>query len=166
MPLFGTFLYGSGPTYGVESRIEFIREDLVKVTLDYEVLLNEAYFDVSNYTIALAGGDGSSAIVVRAILKPSDDSVKTSDTIYIRTGPLQRGVEYELYIAGLTSSSTGTVVDNLTVPRTYRRTKVDSILSSCPSHFDKRPGSILGGLMTAIGISDNKIGGTFDESVD
>jgi hypothetical protein len=47
----------------------------------------------------------------------------------------------------------------------YRDTKSDSGLRSIPKHFDKRPSSLIATMTTAIGVSDDAIGGSRNDTL-
>jgi len=138
--------------------INVYSKKLVRILFDDEVIVNDTYNDPSNYSISVV--DGSGPVEVVGVL-PTNET--TSLEVILITQPMTPGTKYSISITELSNRSGIT----FSVLGLYyaRDTKVDSILRSIPSHFDKRPTSILASILTAIAINDDIIGGSRNDAI-
>jgi hypothetical protein len=131
---------------------------LVHVEFNDEVIVNDLYNDPSNYSISVVEGEGPVEVV--GILHNNKSS--SLDVILI-TQPMTFGTTYSVAVTEL-SARDGTP-QSFTGSYVSRNTKTDSLLRSIPKHFDKRPTSLLSALLLAMGISDDIIGGSRNDSI-
>lgn len=143
--------------------LEVLSRKLVRVSFLDEMVINEKYYDPSTYTLQLVEGSGES--IVKRVLTYQDESQTALEAI-LETQNLNDGNTYRLFVEGLTSRAGKEYEDRDGNEFKVYRTKLDSILRSIPSHYDTRPGSNLGGLLTAIALSDNTIGGGRKDDID
>ena len=167
MAVFGSFVYGSGIVYGgtaaantTISKIEFVAKDLIRVIFVGDVVLDDQYYDINNYAITFVGS-ADTDVNVRRVMAPTTD-VKVASYVLLVTDRHAEGTRYSLTASNLTGRN-GTTVVAAAKEATGRRTKVDAILSTLPSHYDKRPESVVRNVLTAIGWQDDLIGGSLDE---
>jgi hypothetical protein len=131
---------------------------LLHVEFSDEIIVNDLYNDPSNYSISVV--DGTGEIEVVGVLQTNQNA--SLDVILI-TQPMNLGTTYSVSATELQDRNNNkfSIVGNFI----SRNTKVDSLLRSIPKHFDKRPTSILSALLIAIGVSDDIIGGSRDDSI-
>ena len=135
---------------------------LVNIELSDEVLVDDAYYDITNYTL-------SDGLTVTKVLELNDE-VSASLNIILVTAPMIMGTQYTVTIDGIRDKTyKATIADGvasgLTGDFQARVTKLDSILRSIPSHYDKRNTSLIHAIMTAISVSDDIIGGSRNDSI-
>lgn len=164
MSVFGSFTYGSGVVYGSgdSARIVFVARNLLRVEFIADVIVNDALYDPTNYTIV--NDDSSEEIGVRSVVQYQDDRTVV-DHVLLLTDRHTADQVYTLTVSNLTSRAGVTLGTLTTAPRTNTNTKVDSILASVPSFLDRRPGSVVASLLTAVGLEDERIGGAVRERI-
>ena len=147
---------------GIGVDIDPIAQDVVKIILEDEIVVDSAYLDPANYSIQpVTPGD----IVprVRAVIAPN---AKVTTTILLHIDKPTEGGEYYLEADNLHDRNGNTIAVEQADLVTFvaRFTKTDSMLRSLPDHFDPRPAeSLIRNLLTAITMSDDLIGGSKDE---
>jgi len=174
MAVFGSYVYGTGSTYGsapstaLFSELYMLSETVIEITFSTPIMINDALKDTSNYQIEFFGNAGSTDVEVKRILagppEGSPNELKYTSSIYLVTSVHTKGQKYKITISGLTSTLGG-VLSSTDLHDTGTRTKVDEILSSIPSHYDKRPESTIRSILTAIGKQDDLIGGSRREEI-
>lgn len=139
--------------------VDVLSRRLIRVELQDEVVINDDYFDTSNYAVSVVSGSGP--VEITRIL-PFTDGSKVSRYIIIETQPMTYGTTYSVELVSVTNRAG---VSLSATPKKFdaRYTKGDSILRSIPKHYDKRPTSNLAGVMLAIGRQDDLIGGSRDD---
>jgi len=131
-----------------------ITQTIIRFDLSTFVVVNDAYYDISNFTVTAQNG----ADPIKALhILPVNDIATT--TLFLVTSFSELGGEYVVAITGLSTKRGAPVA----VTGNYRslRTKTDSLIRSVPSHYDARPGTIVSALLGAIGSEDSRIGGGF-----
>lgn len=166
MALFGSFTYGSGQTYGPTDSaiaVTFISQNLLRIDFLAELVVDDTLYDVSNFEIQFAEGGGTD-VSVREVV-PFQDGRVVTDHVLLLTDRHTRGTAYTVTVSNLHPSVGGTLPTESSASRTNRRTKVDSVLASLPSFYDRRPGSVVAAIAGAFGIEDERIGGAGSERV-
>lgn len=173
MPNYGAPLYGAPTLYGSGSpatvtEVEIITPTLVKFTLSASAVVDANYFDVANYSVVLKDQSTTDARPKR-VLQPyrenSEEEAQTASYIYLVTEPLTIGSVYTFQITGGVQGSDKILVASFGDDRTARRTKAQNAINALPPHFDRRATSRIANLITAIAISDDRIGGSERERV-
>lgn len=177
MANFGSFEYGTGVVYGSSSAeidaIDILDQNKIRVTFTNPVVINEALVDVENYVIEFSDNPGFTDVEVLEVLPSVPDtsapdktqvSATTTTELELLTSYHSPGQSYDITISNLLASD-GSGVPSVTNEAVARRTKVETILRSLPAHFDKRPGSNIRSTLTAIGIEDDRIGGSLIEDI-
>jgi hypothetical protein len=171
MAKFGTFtfsneLYGFGNSLHV-SDVEIISPRLVKLVLSSSIVTNSAYFDISSYQIKIYGTSESDAVPVR-VLTPFDNETNVAlyaDYVLLVTQPLTIGTRYSFSALNLKSLTNETINSSVQVHKYSRRTKTQSAVRGIPPHFNPNPDSNIASIITAISLSDDRIGGNMREPI-
>lgn len=138
--------------------INVLTKRLVRIEFDDEVVVNDNYNDVNNYSINVVSGSGDVRVV--GVLPINTD---TSLDLILITDPMTPDTRYEVSIDslqtrdGLDFSVLGEYV--------ARVTKGDSILRSIPQHYDRRSTSNLHKILMAMSSEDDLIGGSRSEDI-
>lgn len=140
------------------SDIDVYTSRSVRAIFTDEVVTDSRYYDVNNYTLTLIEGSGPVEIV--SILPTNETS--TLELVLV-TQPMTAGSTYQLAIEELANREGSTF--GVFGQYIYRDTKSDSGLRSIPKHFDKRPTSLIATMTTAIGVSDDLIGGSRNDTL-
>jgi hypothetical protein len=135
------------------SDLDPLTRKTILVTFTDEIVTNDNYHDVSNYTLELVDGPGPVEIV--DVLPVNGTS--TLELVLV-TQPMTLGTTYQLTANNLNDRNGATI--SFSGQFIYRDTKVDSALRSIPKHFDRRAVSIMHSIMAAIGKQDDLIGGS------
>ncbi len=137
--------------------IELVSSTLVKLVYSVDVLVNDSYYDISNYIVT-----GTAATVKEVMPVYSTASIESPTASYtlLRLNPLLPGQSYTFGVTNLVSRY-GTSVEADTLDIVAHSTKTDSALNILPSHFNKTPGSVVYSILSAITRSDEIIGGAF-----
>lgn len=159
---FGTQGTGTGASDFSLALVEPIAKDLIRIYFSTALVVDEAFTDVDNYV--LLHESDSSPLLVKEVLPPKDGSVVT-DYALLHTVRLVEGVTYTASVVNLTSRAGG-APSSSTVTWEYKRTKADSILNSLPDAYNKHPHSNIRGFLTAMSLSDNRIGGNPVEDIE
>lgn len=168
MAVFGSFVYGSGAVYGSDSSIVSIvpvSKNIVKITVDLDLVVTPNMFVPGNYEIRLAdpaadpGLTPTGALLpVRKVL-PNNSSAITTEVLLL-TETQTEGTLYHLSVVtgALLARNGASVIGS---GRWYsRKTKVDSAMSSIPGHFSRDPAGRIHAVVCAITSSDEVIGGS------
>lgn len=139
--------------------VDILSRRLIRVELQDEVVINDDYFDTSNYAVNVVSGSGE--IEITKIL-PFQDGSTVSRYIIIETQPMTLGTTYSVNIVDAKQRD-GTLLSYNAAKFDARFTKGDSILRSMPKHYDKRSVSNIAGVLLAIGRQDDLIGGSRDD---
>ncbi len=165
MGVFGGFVYGGesvgGDVYGPDVDIlaaELIAADAVRVRLEAPIVVDDEYNDRDNYTITIVEG-GSGTVTVRSVLPTNEDI--TTEVILIMDR-LVGGLTYEVSLGTNLKSADGQSVVG-TARFVGRKTKTENMLKGLPRHFNTSSTSTIRQILTAIGVSDDLIGGSLDE---
>lgn len=167
MAIFGSFTYGSSQVYGGDTAaitVTYIAQNLIRVDFIAELVVDDALYTVDNYSITFADGSGNTDVNIREVVEFKDDRTTTQHVLLL-TDRHTRGTAYELTVTDLRPRVGGTLPAATSAARTNRRTKVDTILQSLPSFYDRRPRAIIAGIMGAIGLEDERIGGAGYERI-
>lgn len=165
MGVFGGFIYGGegvgGDVYGPDVDIlsaELISADAVRINFEQAIVVDEAYNDPTNYSITKVSGDGQD-VSIRTVLPIGLD---TTTEVILVVDKISKDSVYQITVGAAVTSAVGQNVVGA-AEFTGRRTKVENILRGLPRHFDQRPESVLRTVLTAIGLSDETIGGSLLE---
>ena len=158
MGLYGGFVYGSGTVYGSSlsvNQIDVVGKNLLTVFFTVEVVVNSTYLDTATYSIVrqTAGDD----ITVRSVLLPEND-IKVINHVQLEVSQHSVGTRYELTATDMTT--TGGAVTSTSGEFLSTRTKTDVMMASVPRHFNANTASTVRGVIEAIGVMDDLIGGS------
>ncbi len=166
MGVFGGFIYGGesvgGDVYGSDVDIlltDLIRSNILRILLEQPVVVNAAYSDPANYTITVIAGSGQE-IAVRSVLSVQAD---TAEEVLLVIDKVDQGTTYSVTVGAAVVSVTGQNVVG-TSQFVGRRTKTENMVRGLPAHFNKQPDALICSLLSAIGLSDELIGGSLDEA--
>lgn len=161
MGVFGEIVYGGpsvgGDVYGPDESIsiDMLGDNVLVLTLNTTVVVNDLFRDTSNYDVSIAEGTGAE-VRVRKVLPPV--SGLTTTQVRLEVDRPTKGVTYRVSVSGLLSK------DGLDVNGggifIARRTKLETMLRSLARHWDDRPESLLRNFLAAISIEDDRIGGS------
>ena len=157
--LYGFSIEVAGTAY--ITSIEVVHPRLVRLIFSSAVSVDSAFYDINNYEIGIVNGGVTDANPVRILTPYKTDSseAKLSTTeVFVVTQPLTIGTNYSFTVSGLTGLSSSSSLNRLA-----RRTKTQSAIRSLPPHFDSNFDSNIAGILTAISMSDDLIGGNQDE---
>lgn len=167
MAVYSEFVYGA-EVYGDTSLstndiydVKFIRNNLLQITFLKDLVVNKDYYDVG--TLAITPFDDAPIVSIRNILKLSS-LTQASQSLLVVTDPIPEGAQYSVSIPPYQYRD-GSTSSPCFIYAKYTRTKVDNILRSIPSHFDKSLSSNISSLLTAIAYSDELIGGARNDIV-
>jgi hypothetical protein len=148
-------------TFSVEDApvVEPLSDDMIKITLDTEIVVDATARQIGAYNISVVAGSGE-AVSVRKVLLPQD-SLTASEIILVVDKPTH-GTHYRVTATGLNGRD-GTLVGGAS-DFIGRRTKTEEILRAMPSHYNISADSILRSVLTAIGIQDETIGGSRNDT--
>ncbi len=139
--------------------VDPLSDDTVLMTFDTEIVVNAAARDLDAYDIVIVTGAGE-AVSVREVLLPQD-SLTTTEVVLVVDKPTH-GTHYRVTATGLSGrdgSPVGGVSDFI-----GRRTKAEDMIRTMPSHYNTRADSVMRAMLTAIGIQDEIIGGSRDDT--
>lgn len=134
-----------------------VSKDLIKLEFSQSLAVEAKYYDLQNYAITALGG--APAVVVLGVLDPAASKVPS---VFVQVQGLIEGGVYQFHIPNQSLySANGMYVPEHIVTWTMRRTKVDSTRNSLARFYDTKSRGLIRGLIEAIMISDEKIGGDF-----
>lgn len=160
MANFSTFEYGTGIVYGPSSfSVTLLTNNVVRFELDsLFIVVDNEYKNVENYQIT---PDGSTATLrIRKVLAPKNDLVV--NFVDVLVDPPVEGVIYLAQVQNLRYRAGGTLSAGGYFKA--RNTKASLAQKSLPGHFSKDPEHNIAALVSAIGISDDLIGGSRDDT--
>jgi hypothetical protein len=158
-----TSVLATGPTSSrvytvvVPTSLTVLTPTLIRLTLTDEVVVDDAYYDPANYYLTTPTGVGPEILGVLLSNSP------TTPYILLTTNTMVEGTTYTLNFSDL-SLRTGLEL-SIIGDFIARPTKLSSLLRSIPSHYDTRSSSNLFGFLAAIGVSDDIIGGSRNDSI-
>jgi hypothetical protein len=155
--------------------VDYVEADIVRLTLSFRAKVDSNYLNPNNYVISsyVVSPVLARPVTVQEVIAinnfgpdalgvPPEPAI-ASNLVYLKTTPHSMGANYQVTYTTLFSTDGGTVTPNDPVPYQVRITKVDSILKSLPPHIDRRPKAIVRSILGAIGLQDDKIGGSKKE---
>jgi len=163
---YNTDIYGGEPSLDLApfvTAVEILAADLLSVTFSEPMKVNAAFVAAASYTVVPVSTGVS--VTVKDAQAGAEASV-TEVTLCITIPTL--GVFYDVAVvgAGIRSASNQTMssVNSKTIKT--RRTKVDSLLSKGTSNYSLKPTAVYRNILNAIGIEDDRIGGSQKEGED
>jgi len=131
-----------------------ISKDSIRLEFSGSLAVDSNLLNAENYQITPATG-----IYVDSVLRPSG-SYTTNVQLLVRG--LQEDQEYVLTLADEELRAiNGDYVDETFLEWTHRKTKTDLMISSISPAYDTRKRSNIRGVLEAITISDEEIGGNY-----
>lgn len=160
MAVYGAAVYGESALGGSVflENVDVVSSRIIGIRTSTDVIVNSGYYDLNNYSIEPVAG--SEPIIIRRVIQTKESTTKV---ILLVTDNLTRGNRYNVGVSGLLARGGFTVND--TGELIVRKTKTDLLFDSIPSHFDKRPESVLSSLLIAMGAQDELIGGSRKDSI-
>ena len=165
---FGSTYYGAGgfgsgvPSIippeepGLLVSLQVLRQTQVLLTFLRAYPITEELLDPANYII-IQDGPSSANIEVVSVEAGNDQAAVTS--VILNTQHMVSNVTYTVSAQNFVDTG-GVLVDPLSeIEWPFYVTKVQTLQSKLPEHFDLRAQSTLTGVMTAIGLIDEAIGG-------
>lgn len=142
--------------------VEFVTNSLIKVNFNQDIITNEAFYDINNYSSVIEGTSSTdvtfkSVVPVYAV---ANDPSPTSNYALVRTSAFTPGTSYTFTVDNLVSRF-GDIMESSTATVRCLPTKTDAAITMIPNHFDKRPDSVIFNVLAAITRSDELIGGSF-----
>jgi len=139
------------------SNVFVVSDDLIKIEFASSLATDSLYYLLSNYYITVL--DGSPPVVVEQVLEAPKPKVPY---VFIVVRGLTQGGKYQFHIPYKNLfAANGTYIPEHTFSWSMRRTKVDSTRNSLARFYDTKSRSMIRGLIEAIMISDEKIGGDY-----
>ena len=147
-------------TFSIEEAplVEPLTNDTIRITFDSEVVVDSLFSDTGSYVVAVVEGEGP--VSVREVLTPEDS--RTTRSVILVVDKPTHGTHYRVTVAGLTGRD-GALVGGSS-DFFGRRTKAEDMVRSMPMHYSRRPDSLIRNILTAIGIEDETIGGSRDDT--
>jgi len=144
-------------TFSVEEYplIDPVADDMIRITFAKEVLVDARSANPAAYEVTLVGGSGP-ALTVREVLLPK--TARTSRYVILVVDKPLYGTHYRVTVTGIYGRD-GAPIGG-TSDFIGRRTKAADMVRGIPSHFSKKPESLIRTILTAIGIEDETIGGS------
>ncbi len=155
---FGSNPFGSTfkslPTAPELLYVEFMAADLIRVWFNEDLIVNEEYLNIDNYTIL----DANSAPL--PVMRVAPTNAISLPYILLQTKPQTAGQSYSITVLNVVDRTGVEVNSSFNEGSwTYQRTKGDTIIASMPGMYDTTVPSILRTLLQAIANEDNLIGG-------
>ena len=178
MAVFGTFEYGTSVAYGGDAAsstvdsIDILDANKIRIIFSGNVIVDENLLNPDNYLIEFSDNEGFTDVEAISVT-PSVPDVLVDATqanevsarwVEVLTSYHTPGQSYRITVLNVLAVD-GAVVEENPLDATARRTKVDQVLSNVTKHFDKRLGSAPRALLTAIGLEDDRIGGSLNEEI-
>jgi len=134
-----------------------ISSSLLELTFNRPVAVNADLYDTSNYNVSSVDDTLPPVTIDQILNVPTPSTAR----IYLRVRGTVLGSTYVLTARNIIST-TGVALAPSGTRAAFlsRETKTDSIISSFSSLYSTDPTSIVGGLLHAISMSDDLIGGT------
>lgn len=154
---YSTFEYGSGTVYGPTPNVlsvDVLTSTLIRFNLDAPIIVDDAFRALDNYIVV--NEDYTQELIIKRVLPPVGARTTTEVLVVI-----DRMTDGTKYLAGLKELTSAEGLGVTGIANFFGRVaKAEVMLKGAPSHFDTRPDSLIGSVLTAIGLSDDKIGGT------
>jgi len=145
------------PSIAKIKEIFVISEDLLQIEFTQDLAVIDSYFDLTSFSITPLGG--AADVFIEGVLTPI--GAKTP-YLFLKIKGLRFGSQYQFNVSfQKLHSSDGSWVAPQSGAWLMRRTKVDSMRASLARFYDTRSRGLIRGLIEAIMISDEKIGGDF-----
>lgn len=138
------------------SQLLVVASDSIKLIFTGNVVTHSGYSEVSNYFITDLDATGSPAVLS---VYPTAKRVSTFVILEVR-GLLEPGRYRLVVVDHKLHDSQGLDLVSISATWRMRRTKIDSALLGA-SRFDKRIGSNIRGILEAVMLSDEEIGGSY-----
>ena len=136
--------------------LDVVTKHQVLLTFVNEYVLDTPLFDVTNYIIT---SDGPASTNIEVTLVEAGTDRGSANSVLLTVQTMVSGVEYTINCQNFLDVA-GAVVDSTsTIAWPFRVTKIQNTLSKLPSHYDLQSESTIRGIMTAIGLIDDQIGG-------
>lgn len=137
--------------------VDIVGQNLISLTYNTLMKNGTAMKDVSNYSVT----SPNDSVEVIEIL--TDDQSPTTQTIYLKVTTINLGITYTVTVSNQ-FDTTGTILGpNNSGSFVSRITKQDFIKNGQTRLYNKDDTSIVASIVTALAISDDKIGGNQDE---
>ncbi len=142
--------------------VEFVTNSLLKINFNQDMITNEAFYDISNYSSVIDGTSSTDVTFQRVlpVYSAASDASPVSNYALVKTSVFTPGTTYTVTVDNVTSRF-GDVMDASTATVRCLPTKTDAAITMIPNHFDKRPDSVIFNVLAAITRSDELIGGSF-----
>lgn len=132
--------------------VTLVNYRLVRLDLNYVLTTDNAFYDVSNYTIMSSQGN---VLGVRGIVPLSRS---TTAFILVETDTQSEPLEYTVSVSGIHQRDGSPV--SAQASWLARTTKGQTCLNNMPPTWSRSPSSNIASVLTAIGMSDDLIGGS------
>lgn len=155
--------------------VDYVEADIVRLNLSFYAKVDADYLNPQNYSISgyVVSPITTISVTVQEVIPVNNfgtaylnlpvEPALSTNVVYLRTTRHSIGGNYEVNYSTLHSTDGVEVPSSAAVPYQARITKVDSILKSLPPHFDRRPRGLARAVLAAIGLQDDKIGGSKKE---
>jgi hypothetical protein len=153
MPVIFTFFVEEAPI------VDPLSDDTIRIIFDAEIVRDARLSEPGAYDIVIVSGTGDS-VSVREVLVPQD-SMTTTEVILVVDKPTH-GTHYRVTATSLNGRDGGLVGG--TSDFIGRRTKAEDMIRAMPTHYNTQADSVLRQVLTAIGIQDEIIGGSRDDT--
>ena len=136
--------------------VDVITKTQILLTFERVYVINDDLLNPDNYSIITSGPVNTNINVVS--VEAGNDRAATN-SVLLTTQTMVSGVTYTITAQNLEDVGGILVNTNSSVSWEFRVTKMQNALTKLPSHFNTLPGSTLRGIMTAIALVDDRIGG-------
>lgn len=141
-----------GPLFSVK----VITKTQILLTFQREYVINA---DLLNPTNFLIESDGPTSTYIDVVLVEAGNDRASTNSVLLTVQTMVSGVVYTISAQQIIDVN-GVTVDTLsTISWPFRVTKVQNTLNKLPRHFDLSSESTLRGIVTAISLVDDQIGG-------
>lgn len=138
-------------------KIFLIAKDVIRIIFSSAISATYKFWNTNSYS--LYNNTLSKNLVIKQVL-PVD--VKATTILDLNVENITAGENYTLTVNNdLIYDINGLVLFDVNTIFIPQRTKTDSVMSSLPNHYNKKPGSNVRSILEAITIEDEKIGGDF-----
>jgi len=165
---FGSTYYGAGGfgsgasiivppgTPGPLFSISVANSTQLLLTFVNDYVINDTLLDPTNYLITSSGPASNNII---AVLVEAGNDRASANSVLLTVQKMTPRVDYTISVQNIIDVD-GVIVDTLsTLEWPFRITKVQNMMTKLPGHFDLEPESTMLGVIMAIGMIDDQIGG-------
>lgn len=138
------------------STVFVVAQDLLRLDFTGSLAIESTYLDKNSYSIVAL--DDPDTVTIEDILQPEGHSSKT---VFLKVRGLKLGKTYRITVTSTLFEINGRSLPQVTSTWKQRRTKLDSTIASMANMYNTRGRSNIRGLLEAIMISDETIGGDF-----